>query len=125
MNEIKVLKSSFAMCNIKHTPSYLPPYSFVISMPHKLTLICPIDDMPEEANRVYETFSCFMLEECRTDKIIKSTNEFSEILSGADIDMTLMLVETRAYIFVRADDAMNTIMLLSRMGYDVMHSDFV
>ena len=123
MNDIKVMKSPFLMCNIKHTPSYLPPYSFVISMQKKLTLICPADDVPIEANRIYDTFSCFVLEECTTDKVIKSTNEFSSVLAGADIDMTLVLVNTTAYIFVKADDAMQTIIHLSSMGYDVKYRD--
>ena len=121
MKDIRLLNEPFVMCSVKDTPPFPDPYTFIVSMPDSLMMICPESAFGDSA--MYEPYSCFCVREyCRED-ILSSVTEFSASLEKEHISCTTIMIDYDAYFFVDSACAMDVVMLLARMGYDVIYSD--
>ena len=123
MAELKLLNKSFNIVEISHVPTFLAPYSFVISMPHKLTLICTENETPSTLLSAPRHTTCFVLNNETIAELLHDANNIIELLSGANIPVQMVSEEHSIYLFVGTDNAMTAVMLLSSHDYDIVYTD--
>lgn len=121
MLTLKPLKQSFSICQVRDYSqvNWDSPYIFLSKTDQENSLVCPSQDVPDNAIEVDNGWSAFRIEGVLDFSLIGILSKLSAILADNEIGIFAVSTYNTDYILTKTTDFDRAMKVLEEKGYKI------
>jgi hypothetical protein len=117
---LEILKEEFAVCKVENLDGVdlKKDYTFIAKTDEELSLVCPIEDVPENKLESDTSWKCFRVQGPLEFSLIGIIAGISKVLAENAIGLFVISTYNTDYVLIKSENMDSAKICLENAGYD-------